>query len=81
MLVSEGYATAGAMLIIMPCAATGTVMTSRPELLPRAISEPMALPQPGSLSIYMAPGTIEGHADDRGLSCHLGQCWLSLIHI
>lgn len=51
--------------------------TSGPGLLPRAVSGSVALPEPRSVLISMAPGTLEGRADPGGLGCHMGPCCCS----
>ena len=52
--MSEGHATARAILIWVAYAATGVMVTSKPELLPRATSGSMVLPQLGSVLISTA---------------------------
>ena len=47
------------------------VVTPRPELQMSAISESVALLQPGSVLMSSARVTIEGHAHAQGL----GPCW------
>lgn len=50
-------------LMRLACAATGAMVTSRPELLPRTMS--------GSVCSV----TTQGHMDTQGLGCHLRPSW------
>ena len=53
----------------------GAMVLSISGLLPRAMSGSVAPSKPGSELMSVAPDTIEGLADIRGLDCHLGPCW------
>lgn len=49
MLVSQDLAVAGATLFLVTFVATGAIVISRLELLPRALSGSLFLLQPGSV--------------------------------
>lgn len=53
--------------------APGAMVSSGPELLPRAMSGLVTLQQPGS--IYVVSDTIKTHANTRGLGHYLEPCW------
>lgn len=51
------------------------MVRSRLGLQLRMVSGSMALLQPGSVLMSVAPDTIESHIDARGLGYHLRPCW------
>lgn len=51
------------------------MVRSRLGLQLRMVSGSMVLLQPGSVLMFVAPDTIEGHVDARGLGYHLGPYW------
>lgn len=54
-----------------PALPPGTMVTSRPRLLPRTLTRFMVLPQLGSILMTMAYVTTKGHIDTRGLGHNL----------
>lgn len=54
-----------------PSLLPNAMVTCGPELRLRAMSESMALLQPGSVLMSKAPVTIDGHTDGQGLE----PCW------
>lgn len=62
-------------LVLVACLPPGAKVTSRPGMLPRAMSGFMVLLRLGSVLLSMASVTTEGHSDAGGLVNHLSPCW------
>lgn len=67
MLVSSGHTAAGAILTWVACTATGAIVTSKPELLLKAISGFMFLLQLGSVLVSLDLVTTS--------NCRKHACW------
>lgn len=57
------------------CLLSGSMVTSNTGLLPRAMSGCMALPEPQSVSVSIAPVTTKFCEDARGLVHHIWLRW------
>lgn len=73
--MSEGHAESRAIQLREAGTATRYPGNACARAILRALSESMALPQPGSMAMSISPDTIEGYDDAMFLDCHLVPRW------